>query len=450
MAGLVNAYTGITAGRLARKIPMQQRAHAQPRHLGLLNTVICPNCWQSFPPEDVLFIAEHDSLVGDQIAGPTSYLRFRPTRFNVAGEALDPSGTACHQLACPRCHLSISRPTVEMRPFFVSIVGAPGSGKSYFLAAMTWTLRSQGPQLGFTVTDGDPIANHELQRYEESLFMTATPDEPVALRKTEIQSAELYQSVMQNGQSKQFPRPFQFTLGPAAHGTSPEEFPYRSLIMYDNAGEHFMPGQATSGSPVTMHLAQSAAILFVFDPTQDARFRAICRKDDPQLSRGIREGASHTLSRQEVVLNEMIARIRRYRGLSQGERHNRPLVVVVAKADAWLDAAEHGDDPISAGEPASLDLARVEATSVKVRDLLARYCPETVHAAEAFSSKVVYVPVSSLGRSPELVSREGSSFLGIRPRLIEPRWVTTPLLLALHANVPNLVSAVKDGIGSTP
>jgi hypothetical protein len=34
---------------------------------------------------------------------------------------------------------------LEMEPLFLSILGAPASGKSYFLTAMTWQLRQALP-----------------------------------------------------------------------------------------------------------------------------------------------------------------------------------------------------------------------------------------------------------------------------------------------------------------
>ena len=37
----------------------------------LLKTVVCPHCWTSFPPEDVLWIAESPGLVGDMKLGET-------------------------------------------------------------------------------------------------------------------------------------------------------------------------------------------------------------------------------------------------------------------------------------------------------------------------------------------------------------------------------------------
>ena len=78
-----------------------------------------------------------------------------------------------------------------------------------------------------------------------------------------------------------YPRPFLFTMQPQdGHpGGDPARLA-RMLCLYDNAGEHFQPGQDTATSPVTRHLARSRAILFLFDPTQDPRFRAVCRGSD--------------------------------------------------------------------------------------------------------------------------------------------------------------------------
>ena len=63
----------------------------------------------------------------------------------------------------------------------------------------------------------------------------------------------------------------------------------RALGLYDNAGEHFLPGRDTLGSPVTRHLARSRVLFFLFDPTQDPRFRKACsgKMHDPQMAEGL-------------------------------------------------------------------------------------------------------------------------------------------------------------------
>lgn len=103
----------------------------------LLSQLTCPHCWHQFPCEQLLWIAEHQDLMGDPVLGPDHRQRFLPTRFDVECRALDARGFACHSLACPRCHLLFPRALLETDPLFVSVLGAPSSGKSFFLAAMS-------------------------------------------------------------------------------------------------------------------------------------------------------------------------------------------------------------------------------------------------------------------------------------------------------------------------
>jgi len=114
--------------------------------------VTCPHCWNVFPPEQALWVAEHPDLVGDVRLGAEHPQRFLPTRFTVGGAALDNRGFPCHELACPKCHLRVPRPMFEIRPIFLSILGSPACGKSYLLASMVWRMRSVMPKrfaLGF-------------------------------------------------------------------------------------------------------------------------------------------------------------------------------------------------------------------------------------------------------------------------------------------------------------
>ncbi len=158
------------------------------------------------------------------------------------------------------------------------------------------------------------------------MFLNPNESEVVPLagliRKTELQG-ELYDTVAYGQQTVTYPRPFLFTTQPqdGHFGGDPTRLA-RMLCLYDNAGEHFQPGQDTATAPVTRHLARSRAILFLFDPTQDPRFRTVCRSSDPA---GAAQRAAR-LSRQETILNEAAARIRRHAGLSHGAKYDKPLV----------------------------------------------------------------------------------------------------------------------------
>ncbi len=407
----------------------------------LLAQVTCPHCWERFAPEQILWISEHVDLLGDPLLGPERQQRFLPSRFTLDGDAIDARGMTCRTLACPHCHLPIPRAMLEMEPLFVSILGAPASGKSYFFTAMTWQLRQLLPaQFKVAFTDADPASNRALNECEESLFLHAHETALIPLgsliRKTELQG-ELYDTVAYGQQTVSYPRPFLFTMQPRDGHPGGGLNLARMLCLYDNAGEHFQPGQDTTSSPVTRHLAQSRAILFLFDPTQDPRFRAACRgKDGGALS----AQRAARLSRQETILNEAAARFRRHAGLSHGAKYDRPMIVVLSKLDEWSHLIGEG----AAAEPwrtqgnlTGVDIERIERRSERLRQMLMQYCAETVAAAEAFASNITYVAISSLGNSVEIDSATGLP--GIRPTNIRPHWVVVPLLFALSHILPALI-----------
>jgi hypothetical protein len=412
----------------------------------LLPRATCPHCWASFAPEDVLWISAHADLLGDPRLGPDQQQRFLPSRFNIEGNAIDAKGFVCHNLACPHCHLPIPRAMLDTEALFVSILGTPACGKSYFLASLAWEARQKfSHHFGLTFADADPTANRSLNEYEEFLFLNPRPDELVPLasliRKTELQG-DLYDSVNYGNQAVQYPRPFLFALHPkdghSADGAQRRRG--RVLCLYDNAGEHFLAGQDSTSSPVTKHLAQSRLLLFLFDPTQDQRFRRLCAEkqiDSPTLRAG-------RTSRQETVLMEAAARVRLYTKLAQDKKHDRPLIVVLTKYDAW--SGLEGDRPIeepwvAQGDQQLFDLARVESRSKLLRQMLHTVCPEIVAAAENFVQSVTYVAVSALGKLPIEQTTEG--MLAIRPRRIRPIRVTVPLLYGLCRTLPGLIAATR-------
>lgn len=302
--------------------------------LGLQEAVTCPHCWEQFPPEEILWLSRHPDLEGDPHLGDNANRRFLPTRFTPNGQAIDMQGEICRDLACPTCHLQIPRALVEMAPFYISILGAPSSGKSYYLGTMTWRLREilrTRYYLGFE--DADPEANEVLGEYENLLFLNSDMDSLVKLGKTELEG-ELYQRVKFGEHEKTYPKPFVFAVRPL------EEHPRhkrraqvsRTLCLYDNAGEHFLPGADISSQPGTQHLALSESLFFLFDPTQHPRMRAKCLEvsNDPQL-----QGEHIKNYRQDYILLEAAKRIRDYSGLPQTEKYAKPLIVIVAKYDIW-------------------------------------------------------------------------------------------------------------------
>jgi hypothetical protein len=426
------------------KVPQNALARIVPK-------LTCPHCWHQFPTHQVLWVSQHADLQGDPILGPDAPARFLPDRFNADGQALDGRGMACHMLACPRCHLGIPRPLLETEPLFASIIGVSASGKSYFLTSMTWQLRRLLPAyFALTFGDADPVANRLINHHEETLFLQADPDRPVKLDKTDIVGQHLYDQVRFGQQVINLPRPFLFNLRPAPGHPNYDSFddPGRVVCLYDNAGEHFNPGEDTASSPVTQHLARSKVLMFLYDLTQDPRFRDLYREATGGASGAGAAGpaeerfddrfdAGMPTRRQETILLEAMARVRNHGGAWAGARQARPLIVIVPKADIWkplvdlnLDAEpivrgiQSAEDP--AGKLAYVDLGRIEAVSQIVRELLMSRAPEFVAAAEGSSERVLYVPVTALGHAPR--TQEAKPGLWVRPSQIRPRWVAVPFL----------------------
>lgn len=418
---------GSTGGPTATAPPTQNQPPPQPpdrQPVRLVGQAVCPHCWERFEPTNILWVARHEDHRGDPYLSADEMMRFRPSRFTPDGNAIDPAGMVCHELACPQCHLIVPRRLLENRQATFSLVGVPGSGKSYLLASMAWQLRRLLPQrFGLRFADVDPRLNAIINDYEETLFLQEDPDRPVYIDKTQLHGSH-YDQVRLKGQPTLLAHPFLFSID--APDDAPEAA--RVLCFYDNAGEHFYAGGDTTLAPGSRHVALADTLMFLFDPLQDARFRERCRafSNDPQLQ------LSSRAQRQDTVLTEAAERVRRYAGLSPRLKLSQPMIVLVGKADVWcreLVGEDLDAEPFVGDAPAKVDAARIERVSVAVRAMLESLTPEFVAAAEGHYERVLYVPVSALGGSPQPL--EGGGLLTVRPRELRPKWVAVPVLYAL-------------------
>lgn len=413
------------------------RDDATPRHGSaraavacreLVASVTCPHCWTEFPPSQVRFIAEHPSLRGDAVLGTSEALRFLPSRFDDRGHAIDPLGATATRLACRRCHLEIPMAALECPQLVVSIVGAPASGKSVMLAASAFSLRSGLVVPGLEFLDADPALNDLTVELESSLFRASNPEQPAMIAKTDI-SGRLYRSFRVGDATVTAPKPQLFTV--ARRGRR------RLLALYDNAGEHFLPGTDPAQEPVTRHLAVSRALVFVIDPTQDHR---VAERLGGRTSVAELGGGGGVEQRQDLVLIEVANRVRRLRALTASEPLPFRIVLALAKSDLWGHLCDPAIGPTSAGEvgtiavPDAPALARMHASCA---EFLRATMPEVVATAAALDPRFRLVPFSGLGRPP---AREaGGQRLAIRPRDLRPQWPAAPLVAALSEADPGIL-----------
>jgi hypothetical protein len=416
----------------------------------------CPYCWEEFDTADVLWVSAHESLLGDPLLGPDKPLRFLPSVFTLSGEAVDLMGMVCRYLACPHCHLGLPRAALEMAPLYFSVLGTPASGKSFYLAALTWQLRRLLPaQFALDFADAEPALNLALAEYEQNLFLHPQGDRfiPLAnlIRKTETVGA-MYESVNYGEHSVRYSKPFLFVLRPnprhPAYKRADEV--QRMLCLYDNAGEHFLPGQDDPQAPVTWHLARSQVWIYVFDMTADPRFRTellkLYQRQNGQV--GIDYVFSPRPERQDLVLAEAVARVRRLTQLPSTQMFDKLLVVAASKADVWYPLIREdrlNEEPWGVVRGlAGLDSDRIVRRSQLLEQLLQQHCPEVVGAARSNFTRVVFVPVSALGRLPHPVrTGDGRIVPAVQPRSVQPWGVVVPFLLGLMHTLPGAVLSLR-------
>lgn len=394
----------------------------------------CPVCWLKFDPGDVMHIAVHPSLMGDEVLGRDKMKRFLAKRFNSRGQALDESGTPCLDMACPHCRSKLPPHFLDKRTHILSIIGAPSAGKSYYLASLIHEMGKVLMENNFPLgwKDADPSSNSMLNEVSNRLFNAATP-ETAYLMKTDLEGA-LYSEFYRHGRMVKLPKPFVYDLS-SQEDTSINT----SLIFYDNAGEHFEPGRNSEDSPGARHVAAADGLFFLFDPVSSPAFRrTIGEHSDPQLA----HDAPMRMEQQNIIMAETVTRISTILNLAPGQRINTPLAIIIGKSDLWLDKLDGELSPIM--RDGHIDQTAVMRNSMLLRGFLMHLHPSLCTTAESLSAHVRYFAASPLGCSPVKFFDEttGGSIIGPDPAQIAPRCVCDATLWALSHVEPQLVPSI--------
>jgi hypothetical protein len=399
--------------------------------------VVCPHCWFAFYSDKAMYISQHEELFGDPVLGevPMRIPAGEATRSRDGRMVVDSKGWEMFERACPQCRLQVPLEMLSQRPKFISIVGAPGSGKTYFLTVMLHQLRKTlAKQFKYTLDLCDTHDKQLLVANEKKLFAALDPTTPVMLEKTQETGGDLYNTVKLDGVSVQLPKPFMLTIRSTNQGaTIPVNGRQQSIVLYDNAGESFYFDKDSGQNRSTRHLGQSDAVLFAYDPLlePEMRRRLASVSSDPQVTTKARS------ARQLDFLTTAIQQIRRHSKTPQNERLKASLAVCVQKFDVWRSLTDRCTN--DQGEPvidsssieyfiehgvAALDITEINIVSQIVRSILMDVAPEFVSMAEANFIRVRYFPVSALGQSPKL----DGQFLKIAPLDLHPFRVDHPML----------------------
>lgn len=409
--------------------PGAGQSNGAPHEPNTEGELSCPVCLLRFDAGDIMHIAVHDSLRGDPLLGEDAQQRFRATRFNNSGQALDAMGLPTSEMACPHCRRKLPPSFLAMPHHIISLVGDQSAGKSYFLSVLTKVLPATlFRDFGVVFQDSDPTGNAPVNDMRKALFGAQTPAQ-AKLAKTVFEGA-MYERLPRQGRMVALPRPFVYTL--ALEEKRGEQC---ALIFYDNAGEHFQPGINIVEQPGAQHVASASGILYLFDPFNSPEFRRVLRDTkDPQLEKPV-------VDQQDIILAEMRARIKMIRNLRPDENLHTPVAFIVGKSDVWQHLLEGKTlrNPVQNG---TLDATVVEENSEIVRSLMYDLCPGVVANAESLTTNLKFFAASAFGHTPLKI---GPGEYVPDPAKLQPQQVEAPLLWMLTQICPGLFT--REGKG---
>ena len=389
----------------------------------------CPVCWFRFDQGDVMSIAVHADLRGDPVLGEEHMLRFFASSFNDRSQPLDALGLVAPELACPHCRRRLPPGFLEQAHHIFSVVGAPSSGKSYYLSVLVKQLQTiLFRSFNTSFRDASPADNAVLNDMKNHLFSASKPEDAY-LAKTELEGA-LYETLPRQGRQVRLPKPFIFKL--TKRDAPDDGF---SVVFYDNAGEHFEPGSNSADSPGAQHIAVASGIFFLFDPLYSPEFRSrLTEAKDPQLE-------NKRSDQQDIILSESEVRMKQILGVSQSEKVATPMAVIIGKSDAWIDLL--GPEqllPIIGGKKGEerVLLSNIKSNSERLRDFLMEVTPAIVANAEEISSDVCYFASSPLGSPPvKFIDSDGYERIGPDPAKLDPQRVEDATLWVLAKIAPS-------------
>lgn len=394
-----------------------------------------------------MWIARHPDL-RDPDLGKDYPLRFFPTNFDERGRAIDGRGVRCSEMACPTCKSKLPPQYLDLNTHIFSVVGAPSSGKSYFLTSLINQLEEKMPfHFGLSFADGDASGNAVISDMRARLFSDSPRPENLYLGKT-AEGGVMFKKWTIEGREVDLPKPFTYLVSPFAGEATDDNS--LLLVLYDNAGEQFEPAERSEAAEyshidTTQYLASSDTIFFLYDPASNVRFRRmITDKDDPQ----VQEGKYMRYDRQDNIIAEMRNRIKTELFLDAREKIDTPLAMIIGKCDLWSSLLPRPlVDPLATG---GLSLDAIEKNSASIREFLMKTSPSVVGAAESISHTVRYFPVSPLGHSPRpfIDPEDNEERIGPVPGKVNPLYSEIPVLWSLAHLHPEIFENAQEPLSN--
>ena len=311
--------------------------------------------------------------------GAEYHRRFIPQKWDANGIALDDFGIPSPDTACPHCHERLPAGFGEFKQYIYSIVGAPSSGKSYYLAILLKQLkRYLFHRFEISFMDQDPEYNIQINEVIQTLFSARSAVEGRII-KTDMRGGITKASIEMGRKSIYLSRQCLIFLRQMLRILTHRLF-FTTML----ASIFYLLIAVLKSSRFCMW--QKHPPIFLYDPLSNIDIRhSLSNVESDQLKR------KSDLDQQPSILSQMNVKISRVLGKATSEKLETPLAILIGKCDLWHSLVPDWDklvDPI--GKKNVLHQDAVDLNSNIIRDFLNEYAPDIVATAERISRSEVF------------------------------------------------------------
>lgn len=354
--------------------------------------IICPYCFSSFPSKKLLwrcnsyFCQKKEKLEEDE-KFHTYHQAAELKQPHILGKKVKVSrGYAkCDQCQeetnvriCPECH---SKLPDSKENIIVSIIGAPGAGKSYYVGTLLRQLRSH------------------ICKFNCSLMFTTKDDEELYSRKFNINFE--HGRVLDKTQRPSDENNFVGANMPILCDIQDKNNVTRTFTFFDAAGENF--DDEAIMRAVAKYLEHSTAILLLLDPLQIEAVQGAIKAENPGAN--IRE--NEKIISYEEILHNVVNVLRAQLHLPKDAKINIPLAIAFSKWDYIENTSSlHRNDSIIANPSPhftqGFDVADCENVSIEVASRLSEWGYENfLNTVNQNFKDYRFFAFSAIGAAPE-------------------------------------------------
>lgn len=380
--------------------------------LPLLQKIICPFCFRSFPPQQIQFRCVAPGCTGrekDEI-----YARERGYGVTVMGRILTPQKRSfiptlpleaecqsCRATSrtriCPACHFELSHDIGQIDQRIIAIIGGRATGKTHYIASLIPRLQHDtGKRFNLTVR---MLGDTTQERWERDFYT------PLFVRRTVLQPnrpAEVDPQVKS-------PLMFRLTFSKGLYKRA------LNISFFDSAGEDMT--SLTTMSLQNRYISHADGIIFLLDPLQIPSVR--------QLASGANLPPIDPKAVPEYIIGRLRDLYEREHNLRATQKVKTPIAFTLSKADTLLPLVEPGSELLHPGAHSSyLDLDDVESVHTEITSYLTKWIHSTfINSIHDSFAHYKFFGISSLGEQPDANNRLTN---------ISPLRVEDPFLWILH------------------